>query len=816
MQIAIQEQKQNQSVYSLDKYQGQQKWCFAIVLNRAKDNFDSNPNILNESLLRFEKRSKQDWFDEETRELILENKGGDKDEYRIKQKIIKAFQDRLSDLDSPNNLRNYFSHFLHTEDCLYFKKDDDVRKIMEKTYEKAKLIYLGQETNDSSTFSVPLFENDKITAAGVILFASFFVEMNVLIRLLGQKDVKGFTQTEGKYNLTRKAISHYALRGSYSVPKHDTKMFRDVLGYLLRIPSQAYQHYHPDEPFGHKETADDGKVRKLWSERKSEKFISIAASYLEDFLPAGYSIRFGRRKIERPAVKEEDENKPHRKKKKVEVLFEGYQPDDPYYVSNNNVILEITDKDNGKTTCKVGVNELKYLVLLALSSKGKEAIEAIAGYVKKIENIELFQKSTVEKNREYLPRFILRSYGVKNRDKQTAIEKRVEYIREKWEEKKQGSKEARLDSKARDILRYINECCNRPLDRDEYNKIFEYLINKNFKEGFQKELAELITKERIEEEKIENLRKLENLEQIHQKVCEHVLTNLKQLEGNELLEYIGLKEKGGKKDEQIEKEKNDKVFKNKIKNLSPVLCKGFLREKCFEGENKKFWELVEDARMRSGAYDVLIDEKYYQIPSREQFDKTNTALWETKALDRLCMMMAWEYYKRLNERLAGESEKIEWAEKDKILLKLKVKDKVKTIRFSIRDFTKLYVMDEPDFLGRLFDYFIDKGTNEIEYHQLYLQGLNKYSDLQMVCMTALIEFEDKIIKRKRINLEGESHIPFDTILNVGLGDDKEKESIRKMRNSVFHHNIYFERDDLKRFYDVMKREGIQREWPLKV
>ena len=64
--------EEKKEIYSIDKYQGAGKWCFAIILNRARDNYEGNPQLLSESLLRFEAVNRRDWFDEETRELILQ------------------------------------------------------------------------------------------------------------------------------------------------------------------------------------------------------------------------------------------------------------------------------------------------------------------------------------------------------------------------------------------------------------------------------------------------------------------------------------------------------------------------------------------------------------------------------------------------------------------------------------------------------------------------------------------------------------------------------------------------------------------------
>ncbi len=128
MQTATQEQKQKQSIYSILNYQGQRKWCFAIVLNRALDNINpkretetgkyKNKELFYKSLLRFEGIKKQPWFDETKAEK--EN---------VTAKEIIDSKDKAAELLL--NLRNYFSHNYHTEKCLYFGTESQHKQIRE-------------------------------------------------------------------------------------------------------------------------------------------------------------------------------------------------------------------------------------------------------------------------------------------------------------------------------------------------------------------------------------------------------------------------------------------------------------------------------------------------------------------------------------------------------------------------------------------------------------------------------------------------------------------------------------------------------------
>jgi len=183
---------------------------------------------------------------------------------------------------------------------------------------------------------------------------------------------------------------------------------------------------------------------------------------------------------------------------------------------------------------------------------------------------------------------------------------------------------------------------------------------------------------------------------------------------------------------------------------------------------------------------------------------------------RLCMMMAWEYFKTLNKHLAKKSEKLTWEQRDRITLTFTVSGKEKNVRFSVNDFAKLYVMDRPDFLIKLFEYFFDDKTKDVDYHKLYSEGLDKYSDFQRECMTAILEFEEKIVTKKGMVLNGNTHFKFYEIAKEELKDTNEIDAVNKVRKSVFHYKLDFEKEDIRRFYKVMKNEKIRREWPLKV
>ncbi len=781
--------RQNKSqvdTYSLDYYRGIYQWCFAIVLNKAlgvqQDQAKQDAEraeSFSKNLLRFNETRKLEWFDEYTQKLIRDNQS---------DAVVRLWE-----------LRNYFSHYRHSDKPLFFEKENPLRIILVKAYEKA-IFECRRKRPDFSLDFPPLFEkSNRITAAGVALYASFFVERRFMGRLLGF--AKGFKKDEGEYKCVRDIFRTYSLPDRYSVQAQDKKAFkfRNILGYLNRFPSIAYQHYYPNESDTHKEGD------RYISERKTDKFISFAIRYLEDFSPGGYDLKFGRKKIERTVVNEENEHKPHRIKTKERVIFDD-DTSNSYYIDHHNVILEITNRKGGeKRTYKLGEHELKYLVLLCFMGKGEEATRKLYNYKTAIENKLPHIEQLGAEELKYFPRFLLKKGANGNVDGK-AIANRREYIREKWKTKLAESKGATLHEKARDILQSINETMKPAMNTPEYNRLFELLINKDVN-GFQDELIELKRRGRISEDMLREFNGLKCLDDLHQKACQLVLQKLDRLKNEALCEYIGLKKEGN-----VLHEEKLKRFKN-----NTAVYKGFLRDAVVKDRNAQFWEQVQAEQKKRVPDDVLLERKYYHLATKKKYDSDNLKLWETLAKDRLCLMMAWDYLQQLNQRMARNGEGLEWNRKKKeICLKLNSGHQAYEIIFNVSDFAKQYVWDDPEFLRKLIDYFIGKGTRKIAYHTLCRDGIEKYSEFQKECMQAILAFEEEVVTQEKIPLQEKTHISIDDILGNTSLCEGEKFSIKKIRNAVFHYTLDFEPAHLKRFYEFMEEQGIKKQWSMRI
>ena len=800
---------EQKGLYLIDNYQGTAKWCFAIILNRACDNYTDNPCLFSESLLRFEEVRRKDWFDEETRKLIYDAEKilppDPQKRYELKPKNLA--NERL------NRVRNYFSHFHHQDRRLYFEKDDPIRIIMIKAYEKAKENVIGHQKKETDIKFPDLFEsNGRITSAGVVFLASIFVERRILARLMGY--VKGFKHTEGEYNITRDIFFTYCLKDSYSIHTPDPKavLFRDILGYLSRVPSEYYKY--------NKEQCD----KENDPEREIDKFISFALEYLEEFVLNGianYTVTIARMEVireETTKTKEKDEqHKPNPNQGKVKIVFDSTKRELPYYINHNTVIMQIQKKGGILHSCKLGINDLKYLVLLCLQGKATQAIAAIDDYINKIQERFADPKDKIGSDEEQLiqglPEFIRIYSGLEPQDAEKDKNNRLDYIRKKWDKKKTESIEAELHRKGRDILRYINWHCERALASDKYNELLALLVNKDFA-GFGVQLNELKRTERIPIEVFETLKGFENINKLHERVCNLVLKELAYLEQNDpekLAEYIGLVPN--------KTDKEPPSYEAKVKAFieQPMIYKGFFRDSFFkQAAGKTFAKWVEETLNQLKQPDVPLKKEgkdYYHIPALDRFHKDNSVLYETLAQDRLCVMMARECYKNINENLQKKGQKFEWKDENgKEFLYLKI-DRF-TIRFDRKHYTKLYVMDDAEFLGKLMAYYFTK-EQTLDYYKLYSDGMNHYTELQKQGITAILAMEEKIIRGKKIPTSQE-YIGFKIILSNINYLENETKSLGRVRNALLHYNLNFSINDFRTFSRILKTEGFVKDWNIKV
>jgi len=131
------------------------------------------------------------------------------------------------------------------------------------------------------------------------------------------------------------------------------------------------------------------------------------------------------------------------------------------------------------------------------------------------------------------------------------------------------------------------------------------------------------------------------------------------------------------------------------------------------------------------------------------------------------------------------------------------------IRFAVRDYAKLYVMDDADFLGGLLKHFFED-ERSIDYHRLYSDGINRYTSMQQDGIVPILRLEEKIVREKRIPPSPEGYIKFRTIMDSSTLSSDEKEALIKVRDSLLHYWLKFDPNDWRKFTEIMGREGLNR------
>ncbi len=559
--------------YSLGNnyYRGVNKSCFTVALNIANDNRERCKTLLEE---------------------VQRSKGGISDDL-IHKNITQEIQNCL------NNIRNYFSHYYHKEDVLYFDNANPVKVFLEETYKNAEEKTIGAtKESDYKGVVPPLFEShngqDRITAAGVIFLASFFCHRSNVYRMLGA--VKGFKHTgkeelsDGQkrdYGFTRRLLAYYALRDSYSVAAEDkTRCFREILSYLSRVPQLAVDWLNEQQLLTPEEQEEflnrpainecgdnsdslscDKDKKKRRTLRKDEKFILFAIQFIERWATEqSLDVTFAR--YQNTVEKAENKNQDGKQARVVQLKYRNQtlNPDFNekwmYYIQNEHAIIQIKLKKTKAVAARISENELKYLVLLIFEKKGEDAIKKLKHYIsimsKKIKSLWKY-KPEVER---WMPSF------VKHADRTVtpaAVQSRLSYIRKQLQEtiEKIGQEEPQNNKwliykgkKISIILKYISDNISdiqRRPNVKQYHILRDALQRLDF-DGFYKELQNYVNDGRITVSLYNNIQGINDISGLCQKVCELTLEQLAILEahgGSKLNWYIGLeaKEKESKYEE---------------------------------------------------------------------------------------------------------------------------------------------------------------------------------------------------------------------------------------------------------------------------
>ncbi|GEM_PF-1478367 len=788
--------------YLIKNFEGINKSKFTVALNIANDNC-KNKGI--QELLKEAQRSKGGITDTQITEV----------QEHIKERL--------------NSVRNYFSHCYHEKKPLYFEANDPVKIFLEETFAKAVENLQGRFLSDKYKLTVPpLFEpnqNNTITAAGVIFLASFFCHRSYVYRMLG--GIPGFKRSDKKkwgdgqkidYGFTRKLMSFYSLRDSYSVNVQENKeltAFRDILGYLARVPGQAIdwliekgkltkeegkQFYLGEQSEEREEKAKKEEIK--YALRKTDKFMLFAVRFIEDWAEQErIKVEFAR--YEKMTIV--NENKKQDEKEERKVKFVSDEPTAAgwtYYIRNNHAIIKIIPDDKKKkaVSARISENELKYLVLTIIDGNGKNAIAYIGDYIfrtaRQIEN-----KSYNAESEKYAPAFV-------RGGQKKSVDKRIKYIRdeiqqvindiEAEQEKQKNEQDAPAENrtwliykgkKISIILRYVNDNIaeyKKRLSVTEYNELRGYLQQLDFI-NFHRKLAEYQHHGRLPNGFAESINKFQDLSKLCIEVCERQKKKLQEMAakgGIELEQYIGL----APKEENQEQNKYATKANNFIKVWLSI-PENFLRQKFYDKfckqqecknkgsdkpdntsvpQRKYFIAIIREKNIRP-----IHADKYYLLGQNpkdyERPDgKIIRQLCDVYCKDGLCMAMAKWYYEN---RLGKFKDLIEWQTGDDKqqhgyaghTLEYQATEKIK-IRFKLADFTRLDIIEPPERVKnicRQWETELLKKTRDgtISWYDFKLNGLEPYRQWQGYAVADIFWFEESL-KINETQWQGRTHMPF--------------------------------------------------------
>ncbi|HOM61968.1 MAG TPA: hypothetical protein PLP49_11115 [Anaerohalosphaeraceae bacterium] len=834
--------------YSLDQdyYKGTHKSCFTVPLNIAWDNGSKKgcENLLKEAM-----RTRGGFTQEDI------------------EKVHRSLAEKL------NGIRDYFSHYYHEDKPLEFKKGDDdaVKDFLEKTFS-----YAAGETQKRVKESgyqgiiPPIFElcgdQVRITAAGVIFLASFFVPRSTLERMFGA--VQGFKRSDRgdldtgqkrDYYFTRSLLSFYTLRDSYYLQADETRPFREILSYLSCVPFDSVQWLQAHgklskseekEFFGRpveeqdeenpaqteKQTAPAG--RRM---RKKNKFILFAVRFIEAWARnEKLSVEFGRYRN----IQNEEDRRKQSGKKVREVFFpsalnnlsaEEQDLEGLLYIRNNHALIRIHLKAKTPVTVRISEHELMYLVLAILSGKGGNAVQKLSKYVW---DVRMRSRGPLTNMPRNFPAF-LRSPA--SEVSEQAVQNRLNYIRKTLKEIQANlQKEAQtgqwiLDKgqKIRHILRFISDSMpdfrRRPSVK-EYNELRELLQTLAF-DDFYRKLASFQTERKLDAAVWNNLAQCKSINELCERCCQLQQQRLDELEkqgGDELKRYIGLlpKEKGKHYEEQNTPARK---FERFIENQLSV-PKYFLRCKLFVTGGSRRTNLLKLVQEHLKPKTSVFHEERLYLREEQPGDypwsdrKIIQKMYYLYVQDLLCMQMAQWHYEHLTPQVKG---KIDWeinseSKESDGYNRFKVEYKGPQgcrIIFRVQDFGRLDFLNKAPMLDNICQWFLS-GRKEITWPEFLRDGLQRYRQRQILVVRALFRFEENL-KIPEEEWKGKSHLSFDEVLERFSGknrlSEEEKESIRRVRNDFFHEEFEATpsqwRDFERRMSEYLNKE--KREKPKK-
>ncbi|MFA5554389.1 MAG: hypothetical protein WDA68_07535 [Phycisphaerae bacterium] len=823
--------------YSIENYK-EDRFLFTAALNIAYDNCKQKGclNILAE---------------------CQHSKGGISDE-QIKN-VKDGIESRLRDI------RNYFSHYYHNENCLMFEKDDPIKVFMEATFDKA-VSNLSGSTKESDYKGIEpeqlrLFEEyDKkyrITMPGVVFLASFFCHRSNVNRMMGA--IKGLKRadraemddgTKRDYNFTRRLLSYYSLRDSYAVKNEETRPFREILGYLSLVPHEAVDWLDSRGELSNEEKKEflkeaknqeskedndstDEKTRR--GLRKGNKFMRFAIMFTEDWSKKeNLEVTFAR--YEKQEVHLENKKQDGKKERNIKFPHEISASDDdwPYYIRNNHAIIRIKLKDKDAVSARISENELKYLVLLIFENKGKEAIQKLGDYI-----FDMSQKIRYDnyepKDARRIPSFLKitrkePTYEEVN-NRLTHIRRELGKIIETIEKELKESKWLIYKGKKITIiLKFLSSSIadiKKRFNVEQHDALRDMLQKLKFDE-FYKRLSSYVGDGTLDKKTYESIQGIKDISQLCKKACELRLARLDELEkngGSVLYRYIGLEAE--EKNKEYEKLNTNQAKAERFLESQFSTGKDFLRESFYEQEREQKKSLIKIVKEQFANVVPMNEERWYLMNKnpkkfKDKDNKAIKALCNTYVQDILCMKIARWYYEGLSH---AYKDKIEWDSTvetggcgyTRFRLNYKTDCGV-VIEFKPSDFTRLDIIEKPKMVENICRSFITSNNDKkrtISWYDFNKEGVTKYRKQQVKAIERIFAFE-KGLKIQDEKWQVQGYVPFikrpeyenkgfkTFILEDAIQQSKIAEADKETLNKVrkdYFHEQFFSSDEDRKVFE---------------
>ena len=711
-----------------------------------------------------------------------------------------------------NNLRNYYSHFCHSDEVLKIGKDEV--DLITKLFNNA----LAFEKDYSE--EIILFENNSFTKEGVIWFVALFLYKFQAQQLFPH--ISGFKKNTGLYKSKHKLYSFYCSDFKNTNVKNDDPDFEHFLQIIQYLNRNPFANENED------------------NFRKTNMFIHFVVKFFDDFnvFP---EIEF--LKKERYNNLNEDDTKNEISENNV------YQ----YLINRNNIFFEwnidnfnYKIEDNNQTKKLKGIIGYQTLVYLVYAAFLKPNYSIISDEVKKfyttynklledINNFNNYLKDIEYVGEQNLPK-VIRAKIEDTNDKVTLKQKvlnRIEFILFQLNNNQNGlnrnGKPLRPYDKIAIVTDYINseltdsqkneniKKSKTKFNAVKYKEIMSYI---RYYKRDKETLIKILKNERwkFKSKIIKLLEDNSSLEELFLSVTDLTrgkYTDLKkEVENNktnisEFAKVLNVK--------KTKERKIDNSYLTGIKSNGIALPAEFIKRKLLKINKNIFNYILEDEKLKKT---IPLNEHFYSL--KENSRKLNEKRTEERRIkieDKLLSRIAMEYLLESNRFQEIQNilpKGVNNLTQKKYLISLNIKSKIYKIEIK----SKSYHLIKRIYKNKLLENILEtlpSDISKISFNELnYME--QKYNKDRYEFLKDIFNFEKNIISKNKSEINtmkkkftqnhiGEKkyfYLSFNKIIELAEKikiELKNAEEIKELRNAALHN-----------FVSKVSKSKIEDEW----